>query len=201
MRDRVLILQARVNLRMCLFQTNLPSPRYEISAAALVGTSDYSKRYGTIIAIPVSALSRGWVNITSNSMLDLPLINPNHLSHPTDREVAVQAFKRARSFFKTEAMKPVAIEEVMPGADVTTNEDILQYIMESSYQNWHASCTCRMGRRNDTMAVVDSQAKVIGVQGLRVVDASSFALLPPGHPQSTVCKFPELPFAPTARLD
>ena len=46
----------------------------------------------------------------------------------------------------------------------------------------------RMGNLTDPMAVVDSKAKVIGVNGLRVVDASSFALLPPGHPQSTVCK-------------
>ena len=50
--------------------------------------------------------------------------------------------------------------------------------------NWHAACTCRMGRANDTMAVVDSEARVIGVSGLRVVDASAFALLPPGHPVS-----------------
>ena len=43
-----------------------------------------------------------------------------------------------------------------------------------------------MGRADDPNAVVDSKARVIGVQGLRVVDASSFALLPPGHPQSTI---------------
>ena len=52
--------------------------------------------------------------------------------------------------------------------------------------NWHAAATCKMGRTNDTMAVVDSKARVIGVQNLRVVDASAFALLPPGHPISTV---------------
>jgi choline dehydrogenase len=45
-----------------------------------------------------------------------------------------------------------------------------------------------MGRRNDSMAVIDSQARVIGVHNLRVVDASSFPLLPPGHPTSTICK-------------
>jgi choline dehydrogenase len=129
------------------------------------------------------------VNITSNSTLDLPIVNPNHLSHSTDREVAVQAFKRARSFFKTKAMASVVVEEVMPGANVTSDKDILQYIMKSSYQNWHASCTCRMGKKDDPMTVVDSRARVIGVKGLRVVDASSFALLPPGHPQSTVCMF------------
>lgn len=51
------------------------------------------------------------------------------------------------------------------------------------------SRTGKMGQVSDPMAVVDSKARVIGVQGLRVVDASSFALLPPGHPESTVCKF------------
>jgi choline dehydrogenase len=104
----------------------------------------------------------------------------------------VQAFKRARSFFETQAMKPVVIREAAPGLNVTSDEDILDYIMANSFQNWHASCTCRMGRRNDSMAVVDSRARVIGVNGLRVVDASSFALLPPGHPQSTVCESPFL---------
>lgn len=150
--------------------------------------SDPSKRFGTIVTVPLTPLSRGYVNITSNSTHDLPLVNPNHLSHPTDKEVAVQAFKRSRSFFHTEAMRPIVIEEFMPGANVTSDEDILNYIMSTAYQNWHASCTCRMGRVDDPMAVVDTHAKVIGVQGLRVVDASSFAVLPPGHPQSTVCK-------------
>jgi choline dehydrogenase len=51
---------------------------------------------------------------------------------------------------------------------------------------WHPACTCKMGKSSDPMAVVDSKAKVFGVTGLRVVDASAFALLPPGHPQSTV---------------
>lgn len=86
-------------------------------------------------------------------------------------------------------MKPIVIEEYMPGANVTSDEGILDYIMQSSYQNWHASCTCRMGKVDDPMAVVDTHAKVIGVDALRVVDASSFAVLPPGHPQSTVCKY------------
>ena len=47
-----------------------------------------------------------------------------------------------------------------------------------------------MGRKNDSNAVVDTQGRVYGVRGLRVVDASIFPLLPPGHPQATVCKSP-----------
>ena len=46
-----------------------------------------------------------------------------------------------------------------------------------------------MGKRSNPKSVVDSRARVIGVQGLRVVDASSFPLLPPGHPTATICKF------------
>lgn len=165
-------------------------PRYEVGTArGLVSNPDPSKHYGTVIAVPVTALSRGWVNITSNSTRDLPTVNPNQFSHPTDREVAVQAFKRARSFFETEAMKPFVVREKVPGLNVTSDEAVLDYISSNSFQNWHASCTCRMGRADDPMAVVDSKAKVIGVHGLRVVDASSFALLPPGHPQSAVCEF------------
>ncbi|CRK43842.1 hypothetical protein BN1723_019315, partial [Verticillium longisporum] len=76
--------------------------------------------------------------------------------------------------------------EYFPGAAVQTDAQILNTIRETVMTVWHAACTCRMGKRDDPMAVVDSDAKVIGVQGLRVVDASSFALLPPGHPQSTV---------------
>lgn len=51
---------------------------------------------------------------------------------------------------------------------------------------YHAACTCSMGKRGDPKAVVDTNGKVFGVNRLRVVDASIFPLLPPGHPQSTV---------------
>lgn len=51
---------------------------------------------------------------------------------------------------------------------------------------YHAAATCKMGSSNDSMAVLDSQARVYGTQNLRVVDASSFPFLPLGHPQSTV---------------
>lgn len=64
---------------------------------------------------------------------------------------------------------------------------------------WHASCTCKMGKSNDLEAVVDSQARVYGVQNLRVVDASAFPILPPGHPQSAICKYTPLPMLDSVR--
>lgn len=76
--------------------------------------------------------------------------------------------------------------EYFPGPAVQTDAQILDTIQKTVQTVWHASCTCKMGKKGDPEAVVDSEAKVFGVSGLRVVDASSFALLPPGHPQSTV---------------
>lgn len=77
-------------------------------------------------------------------------------------------------------MSPVILSGgIAPTDAVQTDEEILNYIKRTGFMNWHASCTCKMGTRSDPMAVVDSKARVIGVDGLRVVDASSFALLTP----------------------
>lgn len=118
------------------------------------------------------------------------MVNPNWLSINADQEVAVASFKRAREISTSDPMKNVIIgEEVSPGLEkVSTDEEILAYIKSNVILIYHPSCTCKMGKKDDPMAVVDSEARVIGVQSLRVVDASAFNLLPPGHPQATVCK-------------
>jgi choline dehydrogenase len=72
---------------------------------------------------------------------------------------------------------------------VSSDADILALIKKSVGSVFHASCTCAMGKASDKNAVVDSNANVIGVNRLRVVDASAFPFLPPGHPMATVCKF------------
>lgn len=166
------------------FPQDWPEVEYEITEAPL---SVAERVFGTIIAIPVSPTSRGSVTIISNDTSDLPVIDPRWLTCETDIQVAIQAFKRTRAMLATSAIQPVLLgDEISPGQNVTTDEDIYEWIKNNSYMNWHASCTCKMGNLTDPMTVVDSKARVIGVQGLRVVDASSFALLPPGHPQSTV---------------
>lgn len=149
--------------------------------------------YGTILAALVSPQSRGTVTITSSDTLDLPIVNPNWLTDPTDISVAVAAYKRARAAFNSNAMAPIiaGTTEFFPGPQVQTDDEILEVIRNSLMTVWHASCTCRMGVEGDPTAVVDSEARVFGVQGLRVVDASSMALLPPGHPQSFLYAFAE----------
>jgi choline dehydrogenase len=106
-------------------------------------------------------------------------------------EVAIAGYKRARQFWATDAIKPLLVSDTperFPGANVTTDAEILDVIKRSYNTVYHAACTNSMGKPDNEMAVVDTQGRVYGVQSLRVVDASIFPLLPPGHPMATVCK-------------
>ena len=146
---------------------------------------DDGYNYASLATALIAPLSRGNVSISSSSMLDAPLINPNWLTDPADAEVAVAALKRQREIWSV--LSDITIgEEQFPGPTVQTDAEILDWIRGVITPIWHASATCMMGRPDDPMAVIDSSARVYGVQGLRVVDASSFPFLPPGHPQSTV---------------
>jgi len=141
--------------------------------------------YATISAALVAPLSRGTVSINSTDAADPPLINPNWLTHPADREVMVAAFKRVRELWAHLGAVTIGAE-YFPGANVTSDAQILEFVQEALATVYHASCTCAMGRQGEPGAVVDARARVFGVGGLRVVDASAFPLLVPGHPQASV---------------
>lgn len=137
----------------------------------------------------MAPFSRGSVTITSKDTAINPVVDPNWLSDPRDQEVAVASYKYVRQVYTSQAMQPVLLgDEVYPGKNVSTDSQILAQIQGAMLQVYHPACTNKMGVANDSMAVVDSTARVFGVSGLRVVDASAFPLLPPGHPQATVCK-------------
>ncbi|KAL4735796.1 putative choline dehydrogenase [Aspergillus similis] len=143
--------------------------------------------YVTLLAILMSPQSRGNVSLPSPSMQDPPLINPAWLTHPADVELAVTAFKRLRSIFRAPALKGVLIgDEYYPGSSVATDEQIVGYLRDAAYTMSHAAGTCKMGVKEDEMAVVDSVGRVFGARNLRVVDASAFPFLPPNVPQSIV---------------
>lgn len=145
------------------------------------------KQYATILGAMVAPVSRGNVTIKSSSTSDLPLVNPNWLSAKADQEVAISWYRRMREVWNTDVVQEIVIgEEYWPGVEQDTDEEILAVIQDSLMTVWHAAGTCKMGKESDDMAVIDNEAKVFGVQGLRVVDASSFPILPPGHPQSTI---------------
>ena len=160
--------------------------------AALGYNGNYQKEdpldnynYATIATSLVAPLSRGTVTISSTRASDHPLIDPNFFGHPADAEVAVAAIRRQREIWN--AMPSLKIgDEHLPGPNVNSDEEIMKYVKESVGPTWHAASTCKMGRKGDRMAVVDAEAKVFGTKGLRVVDASAFPFLVPGHPQAMI---------------
>ncbi|KAH7305267.1 glucose-methanol-choline oxidoreductase [Stachybotrys elegans] len=134
----------------------------------------------------VSTFSRGNVSISSPNTAINPVISPNWLLDKRDQELAIAAFRRGRQLFQVEAMKPIVITEAYPGNAIESDAEILDIIRESANPVYNAVGTNKMGKLNDTMAVVNSNAQVFGVRGLRVVDASIFPFLPPGQPSATV---------------
>ncbi|KAH0365104.1 putative choline dehydrogenase, partial [Aureobasidium melanogenum] len=142
--------------------------------------------YATVAIALEAPQLRGSVSISSADASDAPVIDPAWLTSPIDQEVALAGYRRVCEIFATKAIAPALIgPEAFPGAQVSSDADLLQLIKQSVGSVFHASCTCAMGKRDDKNAVVDSNANVIGVKGLRVVDASAFPFLPPGHPMAT----------------
>ncbi|OMP84889.1 Choline dehydrogenase [Diplodia seriata] len=155
-----------------------------------------TRQHATILGALVAPTSRGNVTLASASAGDAPFINPNWLTTASDVELAVAMYRRMREMWATSAMQTVVVgDECYPGTDaVATDEEIHAHIKKSLKTVWHAACTCKVGREDDEGAVLDARVRVYGVKGLRVVDASNFPTLPPGHPQSTVCMcFPSPP--------
>ncbi|KAL9105596.1 MAG: hypothetical protein Q9227_009254 [Pyrenula ochraceoflavens] len=153
----------------------------------LTGAPVDGKMYCSSSTGLIAPFSRGNVTINSTDTANNPVVQPNLLGDPRDQEMAIAAFKRARQAFNNPAIAPVIIgEEAFPGRNVSTDAEILDFVKNSGFTVYHAAATNAMGRANDTMAVVDSKALVIGVDRLRVVDVSAFPFLPPGHPQGVI---------------
>lgn len=151
--------------------------------------------YATLAAAIIKPQSRGTVSISSSDTNDQPLIDPNYFAEKADVEVAIAGYKRLRQFFNSTALDRILIsDEVFPGSNVTSDADLERVIKTSFNTVFHAACTCSMGKSTDKNAVVDTKGRVFGgVSNLRVVDASIFPFLPPGHPMSTVCKSKPFP--------
>ncbi|KAK7736010.1 hypothetical protein SLS63_003528 [Diaporthe eres] len=175
--------------KLAAFPEDWPEVQYIPFGFSIPSSSGEAQTIGTMSATLTAPLSRGNVTISSPSIKDAPVFDLAWLSDPADAELAVAAFKRCREALADPSLDPIRVgAEFAPGANVTTDEDILAYIRQTASTVWHASGTCKMGKGEDVdpMAVVDSQARVFGVDGLRVVDASSFPFAVPANPQSTV---------------
>lgn len=147
---------------------------------------DPNAQFTTVFGTIISPLSKGSIDIVSNSTEDLPLVDLAYFSDPGDLEQAIAAVKRIRDLYASSSLSSLLDgPEFVPGPNVTTDADIEEYIRENTGTIFNAAGTTKMGRADDPTAVVDPQCRVYGVQGLRVVDTGSFPFVPPGHAQST----------------
>jgi choline dehydrogenase len=115
-------------------------------------------------------LSRGYVLVRTPDPREQPAINPRYLAETTDQRAIVGGLKFLRRLFAAPALAKYVVAETMPGKDVQSDDELLDYARANGSTVYHASCSCLMG--SHAMAVVDDQLRVHGLDGLRVIDAS-----------------------------
>lgn len=130
---------------------------------------------------PMRSKSKGAVTLSSADPRESPRIRFNYMSHPDDWDEMRACVRLTREIFAQAAFDPYRGREIQPGAEVTGAADIDAFIREKAESAYHPSCTCRMGRADDPTAVVDPETRVIGVERLRVVDASIMPSITTGN--------------------
>ncbi|MBB5208829.1 choline dehydrogenase [Chiayiivirga flava] len=135
----------------------------------------------TLHACALRPRSRGRLRLASPSAGDKVRIHANYLGDPEgfDLKMMLEALRLSREFLAQPAFAPYRGEEIYPGADTTSEADLIDYIRHKAETIYHPVGTCRMG--DDAGAVVDPQLRVRGVDGLRVVDASVMPTLIGGN--------------------
>jgi choline dehydrogenase len=105
----------------------------------------------------------------------------NYLSQPDDWVEMRACVRLTREIFAQPAFTPYRAREIQPGEQVRSDEEIDSFIRAKAESAFHPSCTCKMGKTSDPMAVVDNEARVIGVEALRVVDSSIMPSITTGN--------------------
>lgn len=123
--------------------------------------------------------SRGTVRLASSDPGDDPLIDPNYLDDPYDRQMAIASVRTIRKILGQSAMAPYIQHERLPGDRAESDDAIMEYVRQYACCDYHPVGTCKMG--NDPLSVVDASLKVRGVGSLRVVDSSIMPVLPSGN--------------------
>jgi choline dehydrogenase len=116
--------------------------------------------------------SRGHVHVQSRDFRQAPMIAPNYLASAEDRHVAVESLRLTRKLVEQSALADFKPVEYLPGATLQTDADLVRASGDIGTTIFHPVGTCRMGRDDDTLSVVNTRLQVRGVGRLRVVDAS-----------------------------
>jgi choline dehydrogenase len=149
--------------------TYLVSGAVEIDKIDAISASVYNTR----------PTSRGEVRLRSNDPLDAPLFMPNFLAEPSDIRAMLSGIRRLRAIVSTEPLAHRVISELAPGAALSTDEQLIDYLEREGQCAFHPAGSCKMGI--DAMAVVDPCLRVRGIDKLRVADASIMPTVTAGN--------------------
>ncbi|MEP4249463.1 choline dehydrogenase [Tateyamaria sp.] len=130
---------------------------------------------------PMRSPSRGSVTLRSNDPADAPVIRFNYMSTDQDWEDFRRCIRLTREVFAQDAFAPYLKHEIQPGVAAQSDDELDAVIREHVESAYHPCGTCKMGRADDPNAVVDPKGRVIGVEGLRVVDSSIFPRITNGN--------------------
>ncbi|HYB63867.1 MAG TPA: choline dehydrogenase, partial [Steroidobacteraceae bacterium] len=130
---------------------------------------------------PMRSHSKGWVRLKSADPLEKPRVFFNYMSQPEDWAEMRACVRLTREIFAQPAFARYRGREIQPGESVQSDEQIDAFVRAKVESAFHPSCSCRMGRASDPLAVVDAQARVIGTQALRVVDSSIMPSITTGN--------------------
>ncbi|OZI31615.1 choline dehydrogenase [Bordetella genomosp. 10] len=127
--------------------------------------------------------SRGSVHVESPDPMQAPRIRPNYLSDELDRRVLLDGIRKARAVLRAPAMRRYFVEETMPGEAGGSDEALLDFAARYGASAQHLVGTARVGAPADAAAVVDERLRLIGLEGVRIADASVI----PGTPSANTC--------------
>jgi len=130
---------------------------------------------------PNKPKSRGHVRITSRDPNTAPDIDPQYMTDAEDIDVWRQCIRLTREIIVQPAFDEYRGDELHPGIEIESDEQIDAWVKDNVESAYHHCGTCKMGKSNDPMAVVDHECKIIGLKSLRVVDASIFPTITNGN--------------------
>jgi choline dehydrogenase len=135
--------------------------------------------------------SKGWVRARSTNVWEDPEIQPNYLSDPGDRRVHLGGMRLVRRMLSTPELAPFLDAETLPGPQVQSDDELLDFAFRNGSTTYHLIGTARMGPASDPTAVVDDRLLVHGMEGLRVVDASIMPSMPSANTYATTLMIAE----------
>ncbi len=166
-------------------RAGIPYPDIQFHFLPLAVTYDGSslaKEHGFQAHVgPMRSKSRGQVQLASGDAREKPRIRFNYLSDPDDLVEFRACVRLTREIFAQKAFDPYRGREIQPGDRVQSDDEIDVFVRAKVESAYHPSCSCKMGRSSDPLAVVDPQGRVYGTEALRVVDSSVMPSITTGN--------------------